>query len=75
MYSMWNAPSDRDQDEQFNPEPPEVEKPEPEPELELEDPFEVPLAFDNSEEDSINLTDSVPSDEHSSSPVDPLEVG
>jgi hypothetical protein len=40
MYSMWDAPSDRDYYEQFNPESPEDEEPELEPEL--DDPFEVP---------------------------------
>jgi hypothetical protein len=50
MYSMWNAPSDLDYYEQFNPEPPEDEEPE---ELEPEDPFEVPMLCGDTEEDGI----------------------
>lgn len=43
MYSMWNAPSDLDYYDQFNPEPPE-EEPEPEdptPPPELEEQWEA----------------------------------
>ena len=52
MYSMWNAPSDLDYYDQFNPEPPEDEEPELE-ELEAEDPFEVPLLCDDAEPEGI----------------------
>jgi len=43
MYSMWNAPSDRDYNEQFNPEPPEDDDPEPE---EPEIPEELQAQWD-----------------------------
>jgi hypothetical protein len=47
MYSMWNAPSDRDYNEQFNPEPPEDEDPEPE---EPEIPEELQSQWDAADE-------------------------
>jgi hypothetical protein len=47
MYSMWNAPSDRDYNEQFNPEPPEDEEPEPE---EPEIPEELQAHWDADDE-------------------------
>ena len=39
MYTMWDAPSDRDYYDQFNPEPPEDEEPE------LESENSIPCAI------------------------------
>jgi len=73
MYSMWDAPSDRDYYDQFNPEPLEDEEPELEPEP--DDRFEVPPACDDAEEDGINASESAPPAERpSSSPSDLPEV-
>ncbi len=47
MYSMWNAPSDLDYYDQFNPDPPEDEEPEPE---EPEIPEELQAHWDAADE-------------------------
>jgi len=51
MYTMWDAPSDRDYYDQFNPEPPEDEEPEPEPESSK--PYEIAPACDYAEQDDM----------------------
>jgi len=51
MYTMWDAPSDRDYYEQFNPDPPEDEEPEPEPEN--SNPCEIAPASDYADEDGM----------------------
>ncbi len=61
MYSMWDAPSDRDYYDQFNPEPPEDEEPEP------DDSF-------NAEEDGINTGEAAPPAERPSSSSSPNDL-
>jgi len=66
MYTMWDAPSDRDYYEQFNPEPPEDEEPEPELEPENSEPYGIAPASDYSEEDGM-VDPFAPSPENPSS--------